>query len=346
MRYFHNDYNLMCHQAVLDKLQEALSVSVPGYGTDEICKRAADQIRSLCNRQDLFVHFLVGGTQANLTVISASLRTHHAVICAKSGHINVHETGSIEATGHKIIQLPSDDGKITARQIAQTMEAHLNDSDREHTAKPKMVYISQSTEWGTVYSLQELENIHDVCQQYGLYMFVDGARLGYALQADGCDVTLPDLARLTDVFYIGGTKQGAMFGEAVVISNTYIAEDFRYVIKQRGGMLAKGWLLGLQFEALLEDGLYFRLAKQADKFAQQVRDVLQSLGYRFYIPGPTNQIFPILPDKVLDSLSQHVTFSEMGRWDETHRIVRFCISWGNTQEDVDYLCRLIQNFSK
>lgn len=317
-----------------------------GYGEDPCCTGAAELIRNCCGRDDLAVHFLVGGTQANLTVIAAALRPHQAALCAHTGHINVHETGAVEATGHKVLALDSANGKITAAQIAQTMIAHLSDASREHIAQPKLVYISNPTELGTIYSLQELKDISATCKEYGLYLFVDGARLGYALAARGNDVTLHDLARLTDVFYIGGTKVGAMFGEAVVISNPVIAEDFRYIIKQHGGMLAKGWLLGAQFQALFENDLYMQIAGHADRMADRIRDTLAALKYPLLVDGVTNQVFPILPDSLLEKLSKNFTFVDQERIDETHRAVRFCTSWATKAENVDALCNELINLSK
>ncbi len=346
MRYFHNDYNQMCHPVVLEKLQQSRERSMPGYSTDACCAAAAERIRALCGDNMLDIHFLVGGTQANLTIIDAALRPHQAAVGAESAHINVHETGAVEATGHKVLTLPSSNGKISATQIEDLVLSHRQDGDREHMAQPKLVYISDSTELGTIYSLRELEQISTVCHRYGLYLFVDGARLGYALAARDNDVSLRDLARLTDVFYIGGTKQGALFGEAVVISNPAIAEDFRYLMKQHGGMLAKGWLLGLQFEALLENDLYFSAAKNANAMADQIRNTLSELGYGLLVPGTTNQVFPILPDTLLAELSREITFSEMGRVDTVNRAVRFCTSWATTQQDADYLCEILRKFSK
>ncbi|MBR5230312.1 MAG: aminotransferase class I/II-fold pyridoxal phosphate-dependent enzyme [Firmicutes bacterium] len=316
-----------------------------GYGVDTSCDRAAAMIRKICKNDDLAVHFLVGGTQTNLTVIAAALRPHQAAIGADTAHINVHETGAIEATGHKVIGLPTKDGKITAAQVENAVNAHFADEAFEHIPQPKMVYISNPTELGTIYSLAELEALSEVCKAKKLYLFVDGARLGYGLAAKGNDVTFADLARLTDVFYIGGTKVGALFGEAVVISNPVLAEDFRYIMKQHGAMLAKGWLLGLQYEALLEDDLYLKIAAHADELAERIREVLSELGYSLFVEGVTNQIFPILPDALLDQLKGSFTFSEQKRVDESHRAVRFCTSWATTQEAVDELCNELRKLS-
>lgn len=345
MYLFHNDYNEVCHPSVLEKITMMQSMQMPGYGVDDCCDRASDLIRRLCDKQDVSVHYLVGGTQANLTVIASALRPHQAVLGAESAHINVHETGAVEATGHKVVSVSSVDGKLTAHQVEAVVLKQLSDESREHAVQIKMVYISQSTELGTIYQLSELEAISAVCKKYGLYLFVDGARLGYALTARSNDVTLADLARLCDVFYIGGTKCGAMFGEAVVISNQEIAQDFRYLIKQHGGMLAKGWLLGLQFEALLEDGLYFKITEQANKFADRLRETLHRFGYPLLVSSDTNQVFPILPNGILDALSKRCTFSVQEKIDEFHTAVRFCTSWATSKESIDYLCSAIEELS-
>lgn len=337
MYFFHNDYNEVCHPRVLDRLTSLTGSQLPGYGEDPCCHRAAELIRELCENDHLAVHFLMGGTQTNLTVIAAALRPHQAVIGADSAHIQIHETGAIEATGHKLLTVSSTDGKLTAEQI-EAMLPGKDATDLEHMAQPKMVYISQSTELGTVYTRAELEAISAVCKANRLYLFMDGARLGYGLMSRDCDLTLPDLARLCDVFYLGGTKQGAMFGEAVVIANPQIAEDFRYIMKQRGAMLAKGFLLGAQFEALLEDGLYFDLAERADRMADTLRETLSELSVPLLVPGSTNMVFPVLPDSVLEKLAEGFTFTEQERVDDTHRAVRFCTSWATTRQSVDALC--------
>lgn len=342
MIYFHNDYAEGCHPAILEALTASNFEQTPGYGEDAHCAAAAAAIRSKCQREDAAVHFLVGGTQTNLTVIAACLRPHQGALCAVSGHINVHETGAVEATGHKVLGLPSDDGKITASQIRDYVRNHRADGAFEHMVQPKLVYISNPTELGTLYSLNELEAIGDTCRELGLYLFLDGARLGYGVMAKGNDVTLPDLARICDAFYIGGTKVGALFGEAVVITNPAIQEDFRYLIKQHGGMLAKGRLLGIQFEVLMQDDLYFRIAAQADALADQIRETLDALGVPYLVPGVTNQLFPILPDEVLEALSKEFAFTEQCRVDDSHRAIRFCTSWATTQQNTDALCRKLQ----
>ena len=337
MIYFNNDYSEGCHQKVLDALIRTNMEQTFGYGEDQYCAMAAEKIRKACET-DAAVHFLVGGTQTNLTVIDAALRPHQGALCPVSGHINVHETGAVEATGHKVLTLPSDDGKITAAQVEQYVLAHRADSSFEHMAQPKLVYISNPTEWGTLYSKEELTALSEVCRKLGLYLFLDGARMGYGLASEENDLTLADIARLCDVFYIGGTKVGALFGEAVVISNPILAEDFRYLIKQHGGMLAKGRLLGVQFDALFTDGLYFELGKHAVALADKMRGAFVQCGVPFHVPGTTNQIFPVLPDAVLDKLAEKYVWCEMERVDATHRAVRFCTSWATLEENVDMFC--------
>lgn len=338
MIYFNNDYSEGCHEKVLAKLIETNLVQTSGYGEDEYCAAAAAKIRKKCGREDVAVHFLVGGTQANLTVIDAALRPHQGALGADTAHINVHETGAVEATGHKVLWVPHKDGKLTAQQVEDTVTAHFASSSFEHTVQPKLVYISNPTELGTLYTLAELEALSETCHKHGLYLFLDGARLGYGLEAEGNDVTMEDIARLCDVFYIGGTKVGALFGEAVVISNPELKQDFRYMIKQHGGMLAKGRLLGVQFDALMEDDLYFKIAARADRLADKLRSYMKALNIPFLVENTTNQIFPILPDSVLAKLDEKYVYCEQERVDDTHRAVRFCTSWATKEENVYALC--------
>lgn len=338
---FESDYLEGALPEVMQALCDTNYAQTPGYGEDEYCREAADMIRAKCSAPDADVHFLVGGTQANMIVITAALRPHQAAIAAETGHIAVHETGSIEAAGHKVITLPSGDGKITAAQVRSCVEAHWNDSTHEHMAQPALVYISQPTENGTVYSLAELEALSAVCREKGMLFYVDGARLGTALVSS--DMTLPDLARLTDAFYIGGTKLGALFGEAVVITNRAIARDFRYIVKQRGGMFAKGRLLGVQFGALMHDGLYERTAKREVDLAMKLRAAFEAKGWPLCYDSPTNQQFPIVPDAVLEKLAEKYTFSHWGKVDGFHTAVRFCTSWATREEDVDALIADIES---
>ena len=340
---FESDYLEGALPEIMQHLLDTNREQTCGYGEDAYCDRARDIIRARCRAPEAGVHFLVGGTQANMTVIAAALRPHQAVIAAETGHIAVHETGAIEATGHKVIALPSADGKLTAEQVAQVTDAHWADSTHEHQAQPAMVYISQPTENGTVYDLAELRAISDACRARGLLLFVDGARLGTALVREGNDVFLPDLAELTDVFYIGGTKLGALFGEAVVITNAALNRDFRYMIKQRGGMFAKGRLLGIQFETLMTDELYERTARHEVELAMRLRRAFEAKGWPLYYDSPTNQQFPIVPDRALERLAENYSFSDWGRTPDGGHIVRFCTSWATRPEDVEALVRDIQD---
>lgn len=334
---FECDYLEGAHPKVLDMMVKTNMNQTPGYGEDTYCEEAKKLIRKACKTEDASVHFLVGGTQANFTVISSILRPHQGVLCADSGHINVHETGAVEATGHKVLALPSVEGKIQANQIRKYYHAHAADASFEHMVQPGMVYISNPTEVGTLYSLEELTEISDVCHTLDLPLFLDGARLGYGLMAEGYDVTLPDIARLCDVFYIGGTKVGAMMGEAVVITAEHLKKDFRYIIKQKGGMFAKGRLLGIQFLALFQDNLYFEAAEKADKLAYQLRDAFKAQGYQMLFESPTNQQFPILPNHVLEKLSEKYSFTFWERVDHNHSAVRICTSWATLEENVNEL---------
>ena len=338
MILFHNDYSEGCHEKLLEALIRTNMEQTPGYSEDCYCASAAARIRKCCGREDLAVHFLVGGTQANLTVITAALRPHQGVLCADSGHVNTHETGAIEATGHRVLGLPSVHGKISGQQVREYVKNHFADPSFEHTVQAGMVYISNPTEWGTLYSKAELEDLSSACRDCGLPLFMDGARLGYGLMAKENDLTMEDLARLCDVFYIGGTKVGALFGEAVVISNPVLARDFRYIMKQRGGMLAKGRLLGVQFDALFTDDLYFTISAHADRLAEQLRAKFEELGYEFFMPAQSNQLFPILPAAVRAYLGEKYTFIEMDRISDDLTVCRFCTSWATSQENVDLLC--------
>lgn len=345
MIQFQCDYAEGAHEKVLQKLVETNLEQTVGYGMDPYCEAAREKIRELCQIPEADVHFLVGGTQTNTTVIAAALRPYEGVIAADSGHINVHETGAIEACGHKVLALPSEDGKITAEQVETYYKLHINDDSSEHMVKPGMVYISQPTELGTLYTKAELEALYTVCKKNELFLFVDGARLGYGLMAADCDMKLPELAANCDVFYIGGTKVGALFGEAVVIKHPALKKDFRYMIKQKGGMLAKGRLLGIQFLALLEDNLYFEISAHADRLAEKLREAIRAAGFPFLVESHTNQVFTILPDEALEKLGREYCFSYQQRMDDTHSAVRFCTSWATTEEQVARLCESIANLA-
>lgn len=339
---FQCDYNEGAHPKIMERLMETNMEQTVGYGEDDYCARAADKIRKACGNESLAVHFLVGGTQANMTVIDTALRSHQGVLCAETGHINVHETGAVESCGHKVLGLPSEDGKITAGQVEQAYLSHIHNDSFEHTVQPKMVYISNPTELGTIYSREELKALSETCHRYGIFLFLDGARLGYGLTAPDNDLTLADIAAFCDVFYIGGTKVGALFGEAVVISNEDLKQDFRYFIKQKGGMLAKGRLLGVQFDTLFTDNLYLEISKHAIRLAEKLRSALEQKGYPYMVPNHTNQIFVILPDAHLQKLSEHFGYCYDHRVDENHSAVRLCTSWATKEENVNALIQAIQ----
>ncbi len=324
------DYLEGCHPSILKKLTDTNLEQTPGYGTDDYCAAAARAVKAAFACEDSCVHFLVGGTQANMTVIAAALRPYEGVLCAETGHINVHETGAVESTGHKCLALPGTDGRITAAQVEKAL---ADQGDDEHTVRPGMVYISMSTEVGTVYSLEELRALYAACKRLGLYLFIDGARLGYALAAG--DVRAEDIARCCDVFTVGGTKMGALFGEAVVINAPELNRRFRYMIKQKGGMLAKGRLLGLQFLALMEDGLYFELGRKAVSQAMRIREALLDRAIPLHVDSPTNQLFPIFADEQAAVLARKFVLEPNGRTADGRAIQRVCTSWCTPDEYVD-----------
>ena len=323
MYHFESDYVNGCLPQVLEALTRTNDDRTVGYGMDPYCQHAAELIRAACE-----------APEAHISVIATALKPWQGVLCPESGHINVHETGAIESTGHKVLPLPSQDGKITAEQIETAWQAHWSDHTHEHMVQPGMVYLSQPTEVGTLYTLAELEAISSVCRDRNLTLYVDGARLGYALAAPSNDVTLPDLARLTDVFYIGGTKTGLLFGEAVVISDPALQTDFRYSVKQHGGMLAKGRLLGVQFGTVFQDGLYRNACQNAINCADRLRRTLKAAGIPLYAQSPTNQIFPILRKEQIERLREKYVFELWAHVDEQRDAVRFCTSWSTTEEEI------------
>lgn len=342
MIQFQCDYNEGTHPRILQCLAETNMEQTVGYGEDDYCNQARKLIQQACENENVDVHFLMGGTQTNTTVIAHTLRPYQGVISAVSGHINVHETGAIESTGHKVLAINSADGKLTASQIEETIQAHLQEDGPEHMVQPGMVYISFPTEVGTIYTLGELEAISKVCHKHALPLFVDGARLGYGLCSPESDITLPQLVQLADIFYIGGTKVGALFGEAVVIVNEALKRDFRYSIKRHGGMLAKGRLLGIQFATLFTDNLYMEIAQHAINEAMRIKAALQDKGIGFLIDSPTNQQFPIFSNTQLEILAKDYKFSVWERVDNGHTAVRICTSWGTRHENVDRLINSIQ----
>ncbi|MDO5112081.1 MAG: aminotransferase class I/II-fold pyridoxal phosphate-dependent enzyme [Clostridia bacterium] len=342
MYSFSCDYEEGAHERILAALLETNRVQTPGYGEDVYCEQAAALLKDRAQSPNSRVYFFVGGTQANCTAISAFLRPHQGVIAASTGHIAAHESGGVEASGHKVLTLPSPDGKLTAGQVEQAVRAHFDDVTHEHMVQPAMVYISHPSEVGTIYSLQELTTLSGVCRREGLLLYLDGARLGCALNCEQSDVTLADIARLTDAFYIGGTKMGALFGEAMLVNTPGLDRDFRYIQKQRSGRLAKGRLLGIQFIELFKDSLYMDLAAHANRMAQKLRDGIAALGYDFYAPSPTNQIFPILPSAVLSVLSKAYGYSPWCRVDEHNEAIRLCTSWATEEAQVDAFLAALQ----
>ena len=337
MIYFQCDYEEGCHPAILKRLNETNLEQTVGYSMDPYCASAREKIKKAVGRPDADVHFLVGGTQTNMTVIAAALKPWQGAICADTGHIACHETGAVEATGHKVLTLPSNDGKITAAQVEETVRKHYEDGSHEHIVQPGMVYISFPTESGTLYSKQELTDIYAVCKAHDMPLFIDGARLGYGLQSPACDVTLPELANLCDVFYIGGTKCGALFGEALVITNSGLARKFRTYMKQNGAVLAKGWLLGLQFCALLEDDTYEKMTARADAYAMEIKAAFKEKGIPEFVDSYTNQQFVIVTDEQAEKLAKEYTFEQERTLDDGRRVVRFCTSWATTEAEKNQL---------
>lgn len=339
---FECDYAEGAHEKILSMLCDTNRNQTPGYGMDEYCEQARDAIKKACKDESVDVHFLVGGTQTNKTVIASILRPFQGVLCADTGHINVHETGAIEALGHKVMAMSSMDGKITASQIKEAYEEHKYSTTREHTTAPGMVYLSFPTESGTLYTKKELIAIYEVCKECDLPLFIDGARLGYGIMAPGNDVTLEDITKYSDVFYIGGTKVGALFGEAVVIKNPALKPNFRYYIKQNGGLLAKGRLLGIQFLTLFTDQLYFEISKHANTMAMKIKQAFERKQISFLNDSITNQQFPILTQAQIKQLEEKFAFSIWESIDKEHTVVRFCTSWATKEEDVNLLVAEIE----
>ena len=337
MYRFTCDYEEGCLPEILSLLNDTNLVQTPGYGTDVYCEHARGLIREFCSCPEADVHFLVGGTQANLTVIASVLRPWQGVLSAQTGHVAVHETGAVEATGHKVLALESPDGKVSADALQKALDAHFGDPHSEHTVQPGMLYISFPTENGQLYSLRELTELSRICRGAGIPLYLDGARLAYGLTADACDVTAADIARLCDVFYLGGTKCGALFGEAVVITSPALKKDFRYMIKQRGGMLAKGRLLGIQFQGLMEEDRYLSLGRRANSLALRVKKAFAQAGVPFMIDSPTNQQFPILTAEQLDRLAPSFAWDPWETLPDGRQAVRFCTSWATREEAVTAL---------
>ncbi len=341
MLSFENDYNNGAHPLVLKALADTNLIRQPGYGNDDFCRSAADKIRAACGCPEAEVYFISGGTQTNQVVISSLLRSYEGVLSAVSGHVNGHEAGAIEYSGHKVLGLPQHEGKIDSAELEAWIKSFYADESHEHMVFPGMVYLSHPTEYGTLYSKAELERISRVCRSHDLPLFLDGARLGYGLMSRETDLRLEDIARLCDVFYIGGTKVGALCGEALVFTHNNAPAHFPTLIKQRGAMLAKGRLLGVQFDALFTDGLYFAIGSHAIEKAERLKQMFRQRGYDFYIQSPTNQQFVILPDEKAEELRQHVRFAVWETPDERHTVARFCTSWATTDEELDQLEKLL-----
>lgn len=340
MYSFASDYLEGAHPDVLKALTETNTRQSPGYGEDEYCAKATLLLKKIVENDNIDVHYLVGGTQTNMLVIAAALRSYQAVMTVDSGHINVHETGAVEYTGHKILTRPHVNGKIDSSMIADMLSEHLD----EHAVQPKMVYISQTTEYGTYYTLDELQDIYAYCKDHGLYLFVDGARLGSALVKDDAP-TLKDLTRCSDVFYIGGTKMGALFGECLVIVNDDLKKDFRYHMKQKGAMLAKGRILGVQFQTLFSNRLYLRIGEHENRCADILRVGFKECGYNMYVETDTNQLFPILDNKTWEYLSQKYMATYMFKVDEEHVCIRFVTSWATSEQTCHDFVRYLQQMS-
>lgn len=344
--YFASDYMEGAHPAIMQKLVETNLEKTVGYGLDPYTESAKEKIRTACNAPDADIYLLVGGTQTNATVIDALLKSYQGVVAAETGHIATHESGAIEFGGHKVLTLPQKDGKIRAAQIEKMVKDFYDDANYEHMVIPGMVYISQPTEYGTLYSKEELTEISKVCRANHLPLYVDGARLAYALASPENDVTLSDLAELCDAFYIGGTKCGALFGEAVVIPQKGLIPHFFTIIKQHGALLAKGRIAGIQFDELFTDRLYERIGKPAIDAAEQIKEALKKFGYKLALDTPTNQIFCIVSNEVMKKIAQDVEFGFWEKYDETHSVIRFATSWATTMEDTQKLIRLLDDIRK
>ena len=331
------DYMEGTHPAILQKLVETNLEKTGGYGLDPYCDAAKEKIKAACGCPEGEVFFLVGGTQTNATVIDALLKSYQGVIAAEIGHVSVHEAGAIEADGHKVLTLPHDNGKISADQVRGLLDGFYNDANHDHMVMPGMVYISHPTEYGTLYTLEELTELSNVCHENHIPLYMDGARLAYALACSENQLTLADIARLCDIFYIGGTKCGALFGEALVITNSGLARKFRTYMKQNGAVLAKGWLLGLQFCALLEDDTYEKMMARADAYAMEIKAAFKEKGIQEFVDSYTNQQFVIVTDEQAEKLAKEYTFEQERTLDDGRRVVRFCTSWATTEAEKNQL---------
>lgn len=337
MLHFENDYNKGAHPELLNALIKTNDQGLSGYGTDSYCQQAADKIREVCSCPQAEVEFLVGGTQTNQVVISSMLASYEGVIAAETGHVSSHEAGAIEFSGHKVLTLPSHNGKLLASEVATYIETFYADGNYQHMVFPGMVYISHPTEYGTLYSKAELEELSKICKHYQIPLFIDGARLGYGLAAKDTDVDFPTIAALSDVFYIGGTKMGALAGEAVVFTKKNRPKQFTTIVKQHGALLAKGRLLGLAFDRFFTDNLYLKIGKHAIDLAEELKIILEEKGYSFYLKSPTNQQFIIVENTKLADLAKNVAYSFWEKYDDHHTVIRLATSWSTSREDVTAL---------
>lgn len=337
MLHFENDYNKGAHPELLNALIETNDQGLSGYGTDSYCQQAADKIREVCSCPQAEVEFLVGGTQTNQVVISSMLASYEGVIAAETGHVSSHEAGAIEFSGHKVLTLPSHNGKLLASEVATYIETFYADGNYQHMVFPGMVYISHPTEYGTLYSKAELEELSKICKHYQIPLFIDGVRLGYGLAAKDTDVDFPTIAALSDVFYIGGTKMGALAGEAVVFTKKNRPKQFTTIVKQHGALLAKGRLLGLAFDRFFTDDLYLKIGKHAIDLAEELKIILEEKGYSFYLKSPTNQQFVIVENTKLADLAKNVAYSFWEKYDDHHTVIRLATSWSTSREDVTAL---------
>ena len=341
MLSFECDYTEGAHERILQRLAEANREHLSGYGSDRYCESAKEKIRRECQCPQAEISFLVGGTQTNAVVIDAMLKSYEGVVAVKTGHVNVHEAGAIEYTGHKVMEIPQHEGKMDAGELEAYLESFWSDVDYEHMVFPGMVYISHPTEYGTLYSKKELEELSGVCRKYKIPLYMDGARLGYGLMSKETDVTLPMIAEYCDVFYIGGTKVGALCGEAVVFTKNNMPAHFLTIVKQHGALLAKRWILGLQFDTLFTDGMYYEISRHAIEMAELLKIGFEEKGYPFFIKSPTNQQFIVLENQQMEKIKKEVTYSQWEKIDKTHTVVRFATSWATAEEDVKKLIALI-----
>lgn len=338
---FESDYTTGAHPLILQHLMKTNLEPQPGYGSDIYCERAREKIKKACNCPEAEVFFLAGGTQTNAVVISSMLKQYEGVLSAQTGHINGHEAGAPEYTGHKVLPLPHIDGRVEASSVEAYLKTFYQNSNHEHMVFPGMLYVSHPTEYGTLYTKAELEALSNVCRSYDIPLFLDGARLGYGLMSHDTDVTFADIARLTDVFYIGGTKVGALCGEAVVFTHHNMPLHFLNLVKRHGALLAKGRLLGVQFDTLFTDDLYFTISRHAIDMAMELKAMFQNKGYQFYLESPANQQFIVLENGKMEAMKEQVRFGFWEKYDEEHTVVRFATSWSTTQEELEFLKKLL-----